>query len=480
MTGPWQILRALLEAEKRFHGYEPGQAPRERQKTAAEYKNELVKLITRRFGEHEADEVMADMRRLGGFKAFRDHIATKYMSDEINKIVTNMGKAAADAAAKRAGPAKKDEPDVPGAARGSSGKQYVDPELKGQKQASIDQMRAMRAGAGAGGTQAAQALMSPSKGGGHAVGSAGAGQPKLQPSQATQIVPQRDVDPTTGARLMPRSGIVAAQRKVDRLTKEKGAKEGDRLAATLGVPTTAERTKRDPDTGEESVQIWGPDRVAKFMDVDTKPVPGAMLGRAAKSMAGAELPKQSPDELRRQAAAKRAALAAKGESDPERIEKIKQGILKRQRAGGKVGPDRPGSHHGEVWAPHGQSGEKMISRPDPATGNWQRGKIEVGPKPEEKARWDEYEREWVLPSVWVSREAERKASSTAEPYSRVKTPQGKAGLPTSKGAIPMWKRHGENPPEPPRWDPSKKRMIDPDRDDDDDEYPPDQGWRKVD
>lgn len=401
MTGPWQILRALLEAEKRFHGYEPGQAPRERQKTAAEYKNELVKLITRRFGEHEADEVMADMRRLGGFKAFRDHIATKYMSDEINKIVTNMGKAAADAAAKRAGPAKKDDPDVPGAARGSSGKQYVDPELKGQKQASIDQMRAMRAGAGAGGTQAAQALMSPSKGGGHAVGSAGAGQPKPQPSQATQIVPQRDVDPTTGARLMPRSGIVAAQRKVDRLTKEKGAKEGDRLAATLGVPTTAERTKRDPDTGEESVQIWGPDRVAKFMDPDAQPVAG-------KSMKGAD-PRRKPSE------------------PVSRTDLIKMGALQRSAASQKLGPDRPGSFPGERWKPHGREGEKMVSRPDAATGNWIRGKMPVDPKHTgQEVVWDG--EKWVLPSVWAAKAGERAGTD-----------------------VP-----------------------------DDDEYPADQGWRKVD
>lgn len=356
MIGSWQTLSRFLHEAK----------------SAADYKKALFALITKRFGEHEADELAGEMARSGSFAVFQKRVAMKYMSDEIDTIVRNMGQAAA--AAKAAKEPKPAASTTAGAERGPSGRQFMDPQTASQKQAGIDAMRQARAGASVGSPGADKALMTPSSGkGGHDMSTAAAHKLKPQTELPPGVVPLKN-DPKNGVNL-PTSGLVDGQRKVDKLTKEQGAEQGDRLAAQLSVPTTAERTVTDEETGETKVQIWSSDRVLKFMDPDRNP--------DRQKPKGAPLP---------------------------RAELIKMGILNRDKAAQQAGPNRPGSFPGERWKPHGREGEKLVSRPDFATGNWRRGKQQVNPKHTgQEYVWDG--QKWVLPSVWAAKSAERKGQA---------------------------------------------------------------------
>lgn len=411
-TGTWQTLRLLLREAR----------------SVADYKEDIFRYVTLRYSEHQADELRDKMKSLR-FGDFRQYVATEFMDSGLDAKVDALAKAAVAAhAARQATPTA---PDDPRHVRGPSGRTFTDPKDAAKRQARIDAMKKARSDAGTGGMDALRQLMSPGRSGTHAVGTAGQHRPKQQPSVAAGMIPDRSADDLKKMRVA-RSGIVRAQRLVDKETREKGAAAGEKLAKTLGVPTTAERTTVHPDTGEKRIQVWGPDRVFKHMDSDSAPVdddddldaaPPFLRGVAgqadinrAVSLRGADLGTARTDAARKAQSQRRAADAVAGRIDPERLEKIKAGILQRNAASTKVGPDRPGSFHGERWKPHGREQQQPTARPDQMTGNWVHGMVTVNPKHTGKeAIWNDHAGVWQLPSVFASAEAERGAAMRTAP-----------------------------------------------------------------
>ena len=372
MTGTWQLLRSLVVEARSVN----------------DYKEDIFKYMTQRYGEHASDELREKMRG-SSFRDFKEYAAFNYFDSKLDGLINTLAQKAIAVHRAKQAPRPEETPDHK---VGPSGRTFTDPTGAAERQARIDAMRQAR-NAATGGGDATKALMTPSnKVTGHAVGSAGQNQPKQQPSVAAQIRPQMTAQDVKD-RGITRSGLVKAQREVDRETREKGVAAGEKLAKQLGVPTTAERTTEHPDTGETRIQIWGPDRVFKHMDTDRNPDA-----------------KAATDSDRRAQSHKRALSAQSGSIDQDRIEKIKRGLLQRNAAATKLGPDRPGSFHGERWKPHGREEEVPMSRPDKATGNWIRGKATVNPsKTGQESIWNKYDKEWQLPSVFASREAERGA-----------------------------------------------------------------------
>jgi hypothetical protein len=367
MTGTWQLLRTLVTEAR----------------STSDYKEDIFKYVTLRYGEHKADELRDAMRSMK-FGDFRKHAALEFMDQKLDAKIEALAKAALTAYRARQG--EKPEPQ-PGHTAGRSGKIYTDPEAEDERQARIDAMRQARAKQ-AGGQDAAKALMTPRKLNGpkpsHAVGSAGQHQPKTQPSIAAGVQPQYSADELKKMHIA-RSGLVRAQREVDKETRSKGPAAGEKLAKSLGVPTTAERTVTHPDTGQKTVQIWSPDRVLRHMDPD-----------------------QNPDRQ------------AGGGEKLDRTELIKRGMLRRSAAPkpGQLGPNRPGSFHGERWKPHGREEEVPAGIPNQATGNWMHFKRQMDPKHTgREVIWNAHvghqfpgvTGEWQLPSVFMAAEAERGA-----------------------------------------------------------------------
>ena len=409
MTGTWQLLRSLLEA-----------------RSVDDYKEDIFRYMTRRYGEHASDELRKKMETIP-FGEWRKYSSMEYMDPKLDDLIDTLSQQARAIHKAKQG----SKPEVsPGRTQGPSGRVFTDLGSAEERQAKIDAMRQARQ-APSGGQSAAQALMTPGKSPpsgarSHAVGSAGQHQPKTQPSVAAGIRPQGDAVP---GRKVSRSGFVRAQREVDRETREKGVAAGERLAKSLGVPTTAERTTIHPDTGEKRIQVWGPDRIFKSGYVDNQDVKGdseddlknapaflrgvaqqAGAGRSVSLRGAAAEPssKGTTDADRKAQAHKRALDAQAGRIDPDRLEKIKRGLLQRNAAATQVGPDRPPSFDGERWKPHGREGETMVSRPDAATGNWIRGKQAVNPK-HTGAELVGLGGKWVTPSVYASNVAQRKA-----------------------------------------------------------------------
>jgi hypothetical protein len=365
MTGTWQLLRSLVTEAK----------------STSDYKEDIFKYVTQRYGEHEADELRDAMKSMK-FGEFRKHAGLKFMDSRLDAKIDELAKAAIAAHRARQGQSPEAQP---GNTKGPSGKIYTDPDAEAERQSKIDAMRQSRP-TGSGGGAAAKALMTPRKlpGGkpSHAVGSAGQHQPKTQPSIAAGVQPQYSADELKKLR-MAKSGLVRAQREVDKETREKGVAAGVKLAQTLGVPTTAERTQVHPDTGQKTIQIWGPDRVLKHMDPDQNP------GRQAGGGGGGE--------------------------KIDRTELIKRGLLRRNAPPTKLGPSRPGSFHGERWKPHGREEEVPARRPDMATGNWMNFKRVANPSQTGRELvWNQHAGEWQLPSVFASQEGERGAKMKAQ------------------------------------------------------------------
>lgn len=371
MTGTWQFLRTLvIEA-----------------RSTSDYKDDIFKYVIQRYGEHQADQLRDAMKSMK-FGEFRKHAAMEFMDSKLDGKIEALAKAALTAYRARQG--DKQEPQA-GQTSARSGKIYTDPEAEDERSAKIDAMRQARAQP-AGGQSAAKALMTPRKATGgkptHAVGSAGQHQPKTQPSIAAGVQPQYSADELKKMRI-GRSGLVRAQREVDKETRTKGPAAGDKLAKSLGVPSTVERTSVHPDTGQKTVQIWSPDRVLRHMDPD-----------------------QNPDRQ------------AGGGEKLDRTELIKRGMLRRSAAPkpGQLGPNRPGSFHGERWKPHGREEEEPAGIPNQATGNWMHFKRQVDPKHTgREVIWNAHvgeqfpgtKGEWQLPSVFASSEAERGAKMRA-------------------------------------------------------------------
>jgi hypothetical protein len=209
---------------------------------------------------------------------------------------------------------------------------------------------------------------------------------------AAGIVPQRH-DPDRE----PKSGIVAAQREVDRMYRD-GDKEGSmRTAGQLGVPPSEERFHYDRSGqlsrdagGKPRIVVWDPDRVFKWRKADSRHLDVNPNNPRSVSMQGAEpLPKGDR---------------------PDRVDLIKRGLAKRNvgadPTAAQLGPKRPGSFDGEVWQPHGRSGEERTMRPDPITGNFVFGKREIDPsKTGGKLVWHKDSGKWVQPSEYAALKA---------------------------------------------------------------------------
>lgn len=437
MPGAWTTLRTfLIEA-----------------KSAATLKAVIMRYIMRRYGENEADEFAADMKRMD-WKSFKRHIGLKYMDSNLDSMMQQMAQAARVQAHGGSDPDKKSA--SASAVKGPSGRVFASYDDEEDKQAKIDAMRAARAAA-LKGTPTPAPLMNPNKTATHAVGTAGTLKPKDQPSVAAGIRPQ-DIKPNQ--RGGARSGLIDAQRQVDRATKEKGEAEGNRIAKLLGVPTTSQRTAVDPETGKKRVQIWPPDRVMKFMDPDQNP----------------DISPSSDAEKRAKAIAR-----GKGELDSDRVELIKRGMLSRMKAGGENDaskPKFPGNFHGERRKRHGMSRDKLISRPDQATGNWKRSMGTEDPsKTGIEWLWDDNKQEWITDAEWQQRYPSNPAVKRSSQFVANAQARAAQAAQAKAGDDALQRKVASSPAIAKGYKPAVQPAPEPD--DEDDEYPEDQGWRKV-
>ncbi len=437
ISGPWLTLRSFLVEAK----------------SASDYRNDLIRFMTKRYGEHEVDQMLKSASSMSAAE-WRKHMAMEYMSDEIDGIISNMFQAHQSAAN-----AKKERgrgPEVPkskDATQGPSGRQYVEPGSAAEKQAKIDQMRQARASVG-NAQDAGASLLKPSTTQGQKMGTAGQNQPRPQPTVAAGVVAPEE---PAGQRIS-RSGLVRAQRAVDKETAEKGEKAGEILAKRLGVPTTAERTAVDDESGERRVHVWGPDKVLKHMDPDKS-------GRGAAPA----VPGTDAIATKRAQSHARAKDTEAGRLSPDRIAMIKQGILKRNAAdpSGKVGPGYPGKQHGQHWQPHGMSTPVGVSRKDMATGNYIRGHVMKGPEHTgQGTTWDANKGEWVTDQEFNRRYPTFKDQGKSS-KDLVHRAQARAGTVPNNGRT--------NDP----IRPGQTAASDFEMDDEDDEYPEADGWTKV-
>lgn len=346
MTRLWSFLESLF-SEAEYHGYKKGQAPKPpKAKSTGEYKDELLRYVTHHYSEHDADDVAANMQRLSP-QALQQYLDQHYVDPEMNAIVKKMVDVAIAANPRLAG---KGEP--------KARQQYTTASSsadKGSGEAEPIPQRPDRAGTGFSPPSKPSTTIAPGEKPVHAVGSAGQHRPKPQDSVAQGIAPIKMQPGQT------RSGLVASQKEVDRLTAAGETQRADALARKLGIPTSAERKNDDG-----KVVVWSPDRVLRFMSPDNNP----------------------------KADAERKASAAKDEPIT-RMDLIKHGLLQRQGAGTNK-PTFKGKFQGQVWSPHGQSYMKNTARPDQATGNFAYGKTLVDPsKTGDKLVWDKASDDWV-------------------------------------------------------------------------------------
>lgn len=481
MPTSWNILSGLIaEADEK--------QPKLRAPTF--YRDALLRLILNRYGEHELDTFRDAMKSASSFKDWRQQVGMKYMSAEIDGLIGTMHQASI--AAKRAkdheqGGDKAKIPGTSGGVRGSSGKQYLSPDDYDDKQSKIDAARQARASVGAD-NSAAASLMTPNTKQGHTMGTAGQNQARPQPSVDAGIAPQSD----DGERKSPKSGLVKAQKEVDRETKDNGEEAGNALAARLGVPTTADRTSIDHETGQKRARIWPPDKVLDFM-AGERPIPGDRndAGDKTVSIHGADAVRKTDADRKAQSHARAKSAMNPDPSkriDPDRLDKIKRGLIKRNAApsADKIGPDRPGRHHGDRWKPHGREQERTTARPDPVTGNFSYGKMKVDPKHTgAEAVWDEPSQRWITGDQWDEKYPKndrarnsmafaQRAQDRAAQQSHAKASDDR--LRAKVAGSPAIKK-GMKPAVQPEVPWKKTSQTDPDPEDD--EYPEDQGWSKI-
>lgn len=313
MNGLWSFLGRLL-----------GEA-----KGADEYRDDLLRYITMRYGEHEADRVRDDMQRMSPQQLAR-HLETGFVDDRVDALAQRMISAGVAAHPGRAGTAARFHPQAGASTDKGSGPSEPIPQ------------RPDRSGGASPLVGRPTTSVRPGEKPVHAVGTAGQHRPKDQPSQRSGIVPVRP------GKDDPRSGVVAAQKAVDSIAssgRPADVARADAMARRLGIPTTRERTTVD-DKGRSRTAIWPADRVLKHRDPDLNPDAG-----------------EAPPE---------------GDEPISRLDLIKHGLVQR-KAGGVITPNFPGEFIGQRWRPHGRVQQKVTSRPDPTTGRWAHGKTTVDP-----------------------------------------------------------------------------------------------------
>lgn len=390
-------------------------------KSAAQYKDDLYRYVSLRYSQHEADQVLDSMKRMS-VQSFQEYIDREYLDSGMNAIVRDMISAGVSRHPDRSGKGGKPPERTPLHRAGPGGSTPATD--KGSGRPDPIPTRPGRQDADSP-LYSRPAVLPPGQKPTHAVGTAGQNQPRPQPSQGTGVVPQRPEPGET------RSGLVQAQRIVDRLTKQGKTREADELARRLQVPTSAERIVKDAEdrpvldqAGNPRVAVWSPDRIFRYRDVDRGP--------------GAPAP---PEQQPR-----------------NRLDLIKHGLLKRQGAG-VIKPSFRGQFFGQAWQPHGRAQVKNTMRPDPATGNFAFGKSEVDPsKTGSAVVWDGDD--WIPKDEFDRRYggsdsrgvANRAWKASQHPPTRGKHVGGRPVSTTSPESIPLSRRRGEPEEEPNEFD----------------------------
>ena len=325
MSRVWNLIKTLyLEA-----------------KTAATYRDQLFRYAMAMYGEHQTDELRASMQRLPA-PEFQKYVMRTFADPRMDHIVSSMFSAALTQHPQ--GQKRGIEPSYPTKSTSND---------KGSGNAEPIPARPDRADPLDSPLYGKPRLaMSPGSSYTHDVGSAGQNQPHQQPSVQSKVRPSvvSTLDKDNG---VPRSGLVAAQKAVDELTKSGQIQKSNALAKKLGVPTSAERTVVD-DSGKKKIMVWSPDRVLRHRDPDV----------------------EEPKEL------------DTGDEPVSRLDLIKHGLIKRNAAG-EHKPSFPGTVVGQRWAPHGRAKWQRTSRPDMATGNFAYGMSLVDPsKTGKEMVWD--------------------------------------------------------------------------------------------
>lgn len=416
MTRLWSFLESLFR-ETEYHGYKKGEAPKPpKAKSPEQYKDDLLRYATLHYSEHEADQIMTNIQRLSP-QSLQRYLDQQYSDPGMNAIVKKMIDVAVAAHPDRAGTSKaslRSRPEYPTSSASTD---------KGSGDAEPIPTRPDRKDVDSPLYSKPSKPVAPGEKPVHAVGSAGQHRPKDQTSLAQGVKPLK-MEP--GQTL---SGLVAAQKEVDRITKRGEQARADALARRLGVPTTADRTNDDG-----KVVVWSPDRVLRFMDPD-----------------------RNPD-----AAAKRKDAASKDEPI-SRMDLIKHGIVKRNAAG-IIKPNFKGTVIGQRWKPHGQSYVKNTARPDQATGNFAYGKALVDPsKTGQEVVWDG--EDWIPADDFKvgSKDVARRAwRASQHPPTRGKHSGGTPVLSTSPESVPRHLRPNAKPAPEPNDDFDDEDPTDPD------------------
>lgn len=235
-----------------------------------------------------------------------------------------------------------------------------------------------------------------------------------------------------------KSGVADAQKQVDMVAKEypNHPQVAAKLAQKLGVPPTSARTTTSVDdtTGKSAtrVAIWSADKIQKWKqqagdselapgvyDLPGKPdlpAPGEPAGKAASKVhkpmmkAPKGLDKKQTEELanlRR----KYSKLKKSGAGEDE-LALAKEPIMAIMAQGSEISDAvMPGRFDGDTWRPSGISKSKLTMRPDKTTGKMAYGKSQSDPHLEgQQVVWDTESYDWLLPSVKLAKDAERKVS----------------------------------------------------------------------
>lgn len=398
------------------------------------YREKLIRYVQSRFGQHAADEMVRMMQELSP-EEFADYAASEFVDDGVDDLVGSMvtSGGGSEVGAER----------VPG--RGPTATRSRD---KGTGPSEPIPSRPRASDVRSPLHSPPSSAVAPGEKPQHAVGSAGQNRPK----QPDYLRPGITSGPKTSAGVMPQthdperdpaSGIVAAQREVDRMYKSGDKGGAAKLARQLRVPPPEERVHRDSQgrpvrdaAGNPRIVVWSPDRVFKWLKDDSRHLDVSPESPRATSMAG--VGPREPVER------------------PDRLDMIKRGLVKRNVAPSpeveRKGPERPPNFDGEVWQPHGREREDTTMRPDPMTGRFVFGKRQVDPA-KTGQKLIGYKGKWYTPSEYVAMRAQAAG---------VRPPPGEPRAWRASQHPPRRGVHaGATPAEPPRRPPPRPEVPEP-------------------
>lgn len=381
-----------------------------------ELKTKLIRFIMKRYDEHTADEIQDLLKNTGDsvkdLLLFRNKMLIRFMDDDMDELIGKI--VDSKKSEEPAEPAEKEKNSKVvsgGVVKGSSGKNYISTADVEEKEKKIAAIRAVRDSEKRDDFEATKKLLNrgddidaqdrspgltadPRVSWASRAARYSSSGPKvpapLKPNKQSHTITSPKQFPVNQQTTIPgnikidkitksdtKSGIISAQRAVDKLTKDEGPAKGDSMAAALGVPTTAQRTTVDDD-GKKSIQIWTVDRVTKFMDPDH-----GNAQNSAKPM--------------------------------DRTELVKYGVVKRVAQASNIGPDFEGTFHGQRYTRSGREQSKMRSAPSKITGNNIRFKAQINPnKTGDSVIWDANQRKWVQPSEFMAKNADKSSNNDFE------------------------------------------------------------------